>query len=534
MTTPTLTTEQILTHPKAFGLTTATPLQRALCRVLDGRPLGELACLDDVRESVGEVEALPTDAPPYEVHVLAGIRSAKSLIAAARIITLSQSVDLSALGPGDIVRIPLAALKLEGTRAVMSHLVENVQAKPLLRPLLVGEPTTAGVSLRHPSGRAIEVTPIPLDRAGGSALSVWNAGIVADEEPRMMGEADGVKNWDHLRRAVLGRLLPGAQLLGIGSPWAPFGPVYDMVQEHGGKPSPDLVIFRARGPAMNPSWWTPQRCAALERRDPQAYRTDVLAEFADPETALISSDELTAVTRAKPMILEPRAEALYVAAMDPATRGNSWTLVVIEIPARRGPTRIALVKQWTGSKAAPLSPETVLAEIATTIAPYALRKVHTDQLAADFVKDLGKRIGLEVRDETQTAASKLEMMSSLQTAIAAREIELPPDPVVRRDLLALRRRVTQTGVAIVAPRSGDGRHADHSSSIALGLHVARRMGRLSGSGQRRPLPPIQLLGESLAPAVSLFGSDVGAPVPRNAAIEAALQQQFQHLTTPRR
>jgi hypothetical protein len=35
-------TEALLTSPEAFGLTTATPLQRAICRVSDGVPIGDL------------------------------------------------------------------------------------------------------------------------------------------------------------------------------------------------------------------------------------------------------------------------------------------------------------------------------------------------------------------------------------------------------------------------------------------------------------------------------------------------------------
>jgi hypothetical protein len=51
----------------------------------------------------------------------------------------------------------------------------------------------------------------------------------------MAGQEDGVVNLDDARSAVLGRILPGSQLLYIGSPWAPFGPVYSMVQEFWGK-----------------------------------------------------------------------------------------------------------------------------------------------------------------------------------------------------------------------------------------------------------------------------------------------------------
>lgn len=38
---------------------------------------------------------------------------------------------------------------------------------------------------------------------------------------------------------------------------------------------------------------------------------------------------------------------------------------------------------------------------------------------------------------------------------------------MRADLLGVRKRVTQSSSTIVLPRTGDGRHADYASAIAL-------------------------------------------------------------------
>jgi len=470
-----ITTEAILTSPRGFGLTTATRLQRALCRVVDGLPLGDLSDVPELEDAVGNIEALANCGLPFEVHVLAAIRTAKSLIAAAKIVQLSQTVDVSGLGDGDIVRIPLAALKIEGTRPVMSHLVKNLQAKPLLRALIIGEPKRTGVVLRHPSGRPIEVTPIPIDRAGGSALSVWNAGIIVDEEPRMLGATDGVKNWDHLRQAVLGRILPGGQFLGIGSPWAPFGPIYKMVVEHWGRPTKDLVVFRGRGPAMNPSWWTPKRMADLERRDPTAFRTDCLADFADVEDSLFFAVEVEAAERQGPVFLPFNPDAIYVAAMDPATRSNGWTAVLLEITfqsdgARR--VRVAWHRQWLGRRGSPLSPASVLRELAGELSRYSVTTVTTDQFSVDAIRDLASNVGLRVRERTISGPLKVEMFDELHALVASGQIELPPDALMRGDLLSVRKRVTQNGLAIDLPKTRDGRHADYAAALALGVHVA--------------------------------------------------------------
>src|SRR5262249_40146429 len=110
----------------------------------------------------------------------------------------------------------------------------------------------------------------------------------------MIGAEDGVKNIEHFREAVLGRLLPGAVYLATGSPWQPYGPAYDAVVKHFGKPTESLVVLRTSGPKANPTWWTPKRIANL-RNSPGGeitYKTDCLAEFADGEEAVFPAQAI--------------------------------------------------------------------------------------------------------------------------------------------------------------------------------------------------------------------------------------------------
>ncbi len=292
MTAPVPTLETILTSPKYFGLTTATPVQRAKCRIVQGLPLGDLASDPDVREMVGGNVLLLPSARPAEVLDVSAIRVAKSLFGAALIVFASQTVDAWGVRLGDLIRYFVAALKLDGTRPVMSHLLAGIERSPAIASIVVGEPTITSVKLRHPSGAIIEVTPVPIDRAGASALSVFCAGAFIDEAPRMIGEEEGVRNYDHFRNGVLGRLLGGAVFHPVGAPWQPFGPIYDLFVERFGKPSADLVILRTRGRVANPSWWTPERIADLEQRNPIAARTDEAAEFADAETAVFPASAI--------------------------------------------------------------------------------------------------------------------------------------------------------------------------------------------------------------------------------------------------
>lgn len=455
------TLEQLLTCADYFGLTTATPLQRAICRVADGLPLGELATHEHVRAAIGE---WVPGVRPAEVCVVSGIRTAKSMLAASGAVRMSQTCDVSRLGAGETPRVSVVSLKIDLAEVILTHLVGNLLAKPALRRLLVEEPTGDAILLRHPSGRPVEIKVVAGARAGASLVARWSAGAIFDEAPRMVGAAEGVVNLDDMRAAVVGRLLPGAAIWTIGSPWAPFGPVFRMVNEHWRRPSPRLVVVKAPAWQMNPTYWTEAKLAELARTDPTAYRTDAEAEFADPVQALIPLEAIRACERATAADLPPEPGCTYYAAMDPATRGNAWTLIVGTM--RRGKRTIVLAKQWRGTVLAPLDPRVVLAEIAAAVAPYGITTIETDQLAADFVRVYARDAGITTVEWPATAATNTAMYLELQKRVEAREVELPALESLRADLQRLRKRVTQAGVSIDLPKTADGRHCDFAPAVA--------------------------------------------------------------------
>lgn len=468
-------TEHLLTSPDAFGIVTATPAQRAACRVLDGVPLGDLRDHPDVAALVGGVDAvaaLPSERgiQPTEVVFLAAIRCAKTIVACCAALRATQTVDVSRLGPGEVPRVSLISLRLDQAAVAHRLLLETIRASRVLRPLLI-EDSADSLTVRHPSGRPIELAIVAGSKAGGSLVSRWSAGVVFDEAPRMSGSADAVVALDDARSAILGRLLPGAQALYIGSPWAPHGPVYELVTQHWQRPSDALCVLRGRGPILNPQWWTPARCADLEARDPTAYTCDVLGEFADPESGLLSPICVRASIRETPLELPPERGKRYCAAVDPSegsARGNAFSLVIVE-HLRETPTThehfgVALCREWRG-----LRPEQCWEQIAATCKAYGLTQAWTDQYAASANADLARRYGLHLRIDPWTASSKLESFTSLATLIHSGSVELAPDVQLRRDLLSVKKRTTQQGMSIVLPRTSDGRHADYAPALAMAV-----------------------------------------------------------------
>ena len=474
-----VTLEQLLTHPDAFGLVTATPVQRAICRVADGLPLGDLACDESVVRAMGGAESLallPT-VRPKELYLVAAIRCGKSLFTAALAVRAALTCDLSRLKRHEVPRVSIVSLDLDKADIVLEHLI-GAMYRPALEPLLVGKPKARSLRIRREDGRVVEVRAVAGKKAGGSLVSRWSAGVIFDEAPRMNGQEDGVVNFDQSRKAVLGRLLPGAQLAAVGSPWAPRGPIYDAVQAAWGKPSAGLVVIRATGPEMNPIVWTPEACAELRVLDEGAYRTDVLGEFADPESAFLAAAELLAATRVAPLSRPRENGVTYIATMDPATRGNAWTLVVVgKRPADSGVETddrffVAFHRQWQGSQLAPLKARAVFAEMAVDLARYGIAEVHTDQWGGDLIAEHGETAQLLVTVDTATGAEKAKRYIDFKTRLNSGGIELAPDPVMRADLLSIRRRLTPTGTTFDLPITRDGRHSDYAPAVILGIDKA--------------------------------------------------------------
>lgn len=471
---PVLTLERVLTDPAYFGLATASPLQRACCRVLDGLPLGTLANDTSVIQAFGGDEALQLlpGQRPNEFVLLAGIRCGKSLIAAAGAVRSALSCDVSRLTAGDVPRVSILSLSLDTARATWNHIRGHVEASQLLRSKLVGDPTSDTMCLRHPSGRTIEIKIVAGSRAAGSLVARWSAGNIFDEAPRMVGAEDGVVNLDEARQATAGRLLPGAQNFYIGSPWAPFGPIFKMVDEHMGKPSRSIVVCRAPAYSMNPEWWTPERCEELRTSNPDAYQVDVLCNFMDPMAGLFTLAELQAVTRQLPLELPPHPRHSYAAAIDPGARGNAFALVVTtNLGPIEGKQRysVVLARQWIGSKTEPLDMREILRQIADLLRPYRVSSVVTDQWSIDAMRPLASDAGLGLIERRLTGPEKFELYNALKIRVVDGTIELAPNLALIRDLASVRKVVHQNSLSIDLPVGADGRHADFAEATVRAL-----------------------------------------------------------------
>lgn len=464
--------EALLTHPEGFALTGATPCQRAICRVMTGEPLAELARAPEVVTMLGGPAAIAKLKPgvaPDMVVLGAAVRCAKSTISAAKAVRNAYLGDCSGLAANEIPRVPIVSVDLDKAEETFSKIVGAVTTSPRLSQLLVGKPKANSILIRNKSGRPVQIKMAAGSVAGRTLVSRWLLGIIFDEAPRMQGQEDGAINLEDALSAITARMRPGAQIDLVGSLWAPKGKVYELITHRHGEPGSDLVVMVATGPMLRPELYTPEYCERIRKADDRAYESDVMSRFADPDAALIPSIDVTAATRVDQGLGHTLGQT-YVAIIDPATRGNGWTLLVIGTRPTGG-FEVCVAREWLGSRAKPLKGSQVLPEIDAAIGPYGLEEVHTDQAGYDHLTDIAElvHVGFELRLAARDDDIAVKRLPHLLTE---RRMTIPAVPRLRQDLIALRRRPRQGGGSTpFLPKTADGRHCDFGAAALLAMQL---------------------------------------------------------------
>jgi hypothetical protein len=241
--------ETLVTHPHGFGIETATTLQRAICRMIDGTPLDDLLdrCSEFERRcieaSIGcEVAALGS--PPAiatEVLLLAPVRTFKTILSAALPVRACLTADVSLVRPGqEPPRYSALSTAIDSGRALRGHL-DTVKNSPLLKKVFIGD-TADSITLRHPSGMPLETKVVAAHRGGYSIHSRWSLGVSFIEAPGWYS-TDRIVSLEENRDTALGRLLPGCQIFYEGSPWQAAGLCFDMYSKRFGKPDEDVLVI---------------------------------------------------------------------------------------------------------------------------------------------------------------------------------------------------------------------------------------------------------------------------------------------------
>ncbi len=412
-------------------------------------------------------------ARPDSVCVVAGVRGGKTTIAACALVANALEADLSALRKGEVAHGVIVAPTLEAAGKTFEDLV-HLLSTPRLKGCVVdrtpqsaeaeedGEtriaPSNRRVRIKRADGRHVVLRVVAASKGGLTSRSRWLVGAVLEEAAYFGSEGAGAAvSAEDQYAAVADRIVPGGQVWLISSPNGPSGLLYETWR----KVPEGWAVIHAPTRAMNPGY-PQERVDRAMRRDPDRARRELGAEFLDGETALLPGEWIERATRSSGTTA---AHSRRIAAMDPATRGNGWTVVVADRTADG--VAVVAAREWRGSKSAPLSPSATLREIAAFLRPLGVTTILTDKHQVDSLRDLAQPLGLVLSERHTSPGQAYEHAQRVRSLLGDCTLTLPDVPDLHRDMRSVKRILTRHGATLLLPKTPDGRHADYWPSLSL-------------------------------------------------------------------
>lgn len=234
--------------------------------------------------------------------------------------------------------------------------------------------------------------------------------------------------------------------------------------------TPEQVVAHAPTWVANPS--LTEAGTKSREPDPLVWAREYAAiPQAEGETSLLTEAALKVLER-ETVTLPPDKRHRYLATMDPATRGNAWTLAITTLSDERM-RRIVLTREWKGTRAKPLVAGDVFREMAPVLLEYGLRHVHSDQFSEDTLREIASQHGVYlIVDQPWSEGTKADAYDGLRTLVREGRLDLPPDMTVRNDLLGIREKLTRNGIRYELASQGP-RHSDFAPAIAMGVMLAK-------------------------------------------------------------
>jgi hypothetical protein len=249
--------------------------------------------------------------------------------------------------------------------------------------------------------------------------------------------------------------IPGAILLGMSSPYAKRGVLWENFRDHYGKDDSPVLVWRARTRAMNP---TVSRAviAAAYLRDAASAKAEYGAQFRSEIESFIPIEALEACVVPGRFELGPIPGVNYFGFTDPS--GGSSDSFTLGIAHADGETVALDLLRETQP---PFSPEAVIADFGTTLKKYRLSEVTGDRYAGEFPRELFSKCGVTYRVAEKTRS---ELYLELLPCLMSGRVQLLDNKRLVAQLSGLERRTARSGKDSID--HGPGQHDDCSNAVA--------------------------------------------------------------------
>jgi len=400
----------------------------------------------------------PPTRPAREAWCIVGRRGGKSRVASIASVFLACFRDYrQVLAPGEQGTLPIVAADRRQARTVLRYVVGLLEGCPMLARMIVRK---TGDTIELTNGVTIEIHTASFRALRGYTV----IGAVCDEVAFWRSEDAAnpdVEIVNALRPAMA--TVPGALLLGISSPYARRGVLWDMYRRHYGQGG-DILVWQAATRTMNPSVPEHLVARALEE-DASAARAEWLGEFRRDLEAFVSRDVLEACTVPGRHEVLPASGVSYAAFCDPSGgSADSFTLAVAHAEGER------VVLDAVREVRPPFSPDAVVAEYASVLKTYGISTVTADRYAGHWVVETFAKHGIQCE---QSAAPKSELYANLLPLLNGHRVDLLDVPRLAAQLGSLERRTSHGGRDTIDHAPGG--HDDLANAVAGALVAAGQL-----------------------------------------------------------
>lgn len=355
------------------------------------------------------------------------------------------------VSPGETPVVLLLAADREQAKVAYGYILGLLRACPVLEQEIVN--VTAD---RIVLGSGVEIQVATSDFAAVRGRTVVAAVL---DEFAFWSDDQGVEVLRALRPAMATQ--PNAVVAIITTIYGQSGPAFELFRQWG-QDSDQQIIVKGSTRDFNPT--VPQAFVDAElARDPEAAQAEYLTIPRSDIAPFIDAALIDSVTRSEPRELpylavnRNGAFNSYFAGLD--VSGGRSDAAGCAVAHMVGDLVIVdAVRRWP----APHDPQVVAGEVAAFLREYKITSAHADEYAAEFARSVYASAGVALVSAPGTRSEAYLHMLPLMTT---GRIELPPEPVLRNELLGLERRTGRNGRDTVDHRPHC--HDDLSNCVAL-------------------------------------------------------------------
>lgn len=422
-------------------------------RALFGLPM-DAQELSIFHQLTGRVEPPAGQAP--EAWLVIGRRGGKSFIVALIAVFLACFRDYAQhLAPGERGTVMVIAADRKQARVIMRYVKGLLEGVPMLRRMIVAQ-----------RGEAIELSNrIDIEIHTGSFRAVRGYTVVAallDEVAFWRSEesANPDKEIVNALRPAMATI-PDSLLIGLSSPYARRGVLYDAWAQHFGKPS-DVLVIQAESRTMNPS--LPQ--SVVDRaysEDPASAAAEYGAQFRSDVEGFLQPEWIDRAIESGITELPPAQGVNYFAFADPSGgASDSFTLGIAHVEQER------FILDLCRGRRPPFDPKAVVLDYAVILKRYGCHRVIGDRYAGEWVPSAFREHSISY--ETSELV-KSDIYLNAEPLFATGAVQLLDQRQLLTELRQLERRTGSSKDRIDHPPRG---HDDLANAACGALWLASR------------------------------------------------------------